>query len=80
MPQTGQQGGGMAAMLSMVQQSLDKMHAQVTDLARQFPAAGPSFRQVTEGLLQAGQGLRAASQQIQTSPGQPEPPAPPIGG
>lgn len=79
-PQTGQQGGGMAGMLTMAQQTLMKMEAMVNDLSRQFPAAAPSLQQAVEGLRAAGSGFRAALRQINISPGQPEPPAPAIGG
>jgi hypothetical protein len=79
-PQTGQQGGGMSAKLGEAVQTLMKTETQITDLARQFPAAAPSFRQAVDGLRSAGVGLRAALRQVMTSPGAPEPPVPAIGG
>lgn len=79
-PQTGQQGGGLSAMLGQATQTLMKTESMITDMARQFPAAAPSLRQAVEGLRSAGVGLRAALRQIMTSPGAPEPPAPAIGG
>ena len=79
-PQTGQQGGGMSAMLGQATQTIMKTETMLTDMARQFPAAAPSLRQAVDGLRQAGVGLRAALRQVLTSPGAPEPPAPAIGG
>ena len=79
-PQTGQQGGGMSAMLGAATQTIMKTETMLTDMARQFPAAAPSLRTAVDGLRQAGSGLRAALRQIMTSPGAPEPPAPAIGG
>ena len=79
-PQMGQQGGGMSAMLGQATQTIMKTETQLTDMARQFPAAAPSLRQAVDGLRQAGVGLRAALRQVLTSPGAPEPPAPAIGG
>jgi hypothetical protein len=67
-------------MLGQAVQTIMKTEAQITDMARQFPAAAPSFRAAVDGLRTAGTGLRAALRQIMTNPGAPEPPAPGIGG
>ena len=79
-PEGGGAGGGMSAMLGSALQTVMKMELQMTQLARQFPAAAPSLDSAKEGLRQAVNGLRAATRQVMTSPGQPEPPAPNIGG
>ena len=73
-------GGGMTAILGAAYQTTQKMELQVIQLARQFPAASPSLQAASLNLREAGKNLRAASQQIMTSPAQPEPPAPSIGG
>lgn len=70
----------MSAKLGEAVQQIMKTEMTVTDLARQFPAAAPALRTAAEGLRQAGTGLRAALRQVMTNPGQPEPPAPAIGG
>ena len=70
----------MSGKLGEAVQQIMKTELTVTDLARQFPAAAPALRQAVDGLRQAGTGLRAALRQVITSPGQPEPPAPNIGG
>lgn len=70
----------MSAKLGEAVQTLQKTELTVTELARQFPAAAPSLRQAVDGLRAAGTGLRAALRQVMTNPGQPEPPAPNIGG
>jgi len=79
-PEGGGAGGGMTAMLGQALQTVMKMELQMTQLARQFPAAAPPLDSAREGLRQAVNGLRAATRQVMTSPGQPEPPAPTIGG
>lgn len=70
----------MSAMLGQAVQRVMQTELMLTDMARQFPAAAPSLRSAVDGLRQAGTALRAALRQIMTSPGQPEPPAPNIGG
>jgi hypothetical protein len=70
----------MSAKLGQVVQQVMQTELQLTDMARQFPAAAAAFRGAQEGLRQAGTSLRAALRQIITSPGQPEPPSPNIGG
>jgi transposase-like protein len=70
----------MSGKLGEAVQQIMKTEMAVTDLARQFPAAAPALRQAVDGLRQAGTGLRAALRQVMTQPGQPEPPAPNIGG
>lgn len=70
----------MSAMLGQAVQRVMQTELMLTDMARQFPAAAPSLRSAVEGLRQAGSGLRAALRQIVTNPGQPEPPAPALGG
>lgn len=70
----------MSGKLGEAVQQIMKTELTVTDLARQFPAAAPALRQAVDGLRAAGTGLRAALRQVITSPGQPEPPAPNIGG
>ena len=70
----------MSAMLGQAVQQALQTEVMLTDLARQFPAAAPAFRNAVMGLRQAGTALRAALRQIMTSPGQPEPPSPGIGG
>lgn len=79
-PAGGAPDGGMGAKLGQAVQVIMKTELTVTDLARQFPAAAPSLRQAVDGLRQAGAGLRTALKQVMTNPGQPEPPAPNIGG
>lgn len=59
--------------LKQVTQQVRQLLVTTMDLARQFPAAAPAFRKATEG-------LRAGLKQIISNPGQPEPPAPDIGG
>lgn len=70
----------MSGKLGEAVQVLMKTEATVKELVRQFPAAAPAFRTAIEGLRQAGTGLRAAFRQVSANPGQPEPPAPNIGG
>ena len=79
-PEGGGPGGGMSAMLGQAVQQAMQTEVMLTDLARQFPAAAPAFQNAVMGLRQAGTALRAALRQIMTSPGQPEPPSPGIGG
>lgn len=79
-PEGGGAGGGMSAQLGTALQTANKMELQMTTMARQFPAASPSLLSAKEGITQAIEGIRAALRQILTSPGQPEPPAPNIGG
>lgn len=79
-PEGGGAGGGMSAMLGQALQTIIKTELMMTQLARQFPAAAPSLNAAQEGLRAAIVGLRAATRQVMTSPGQPEPPAPAIGG
>lgn len=79
-PQGGGAGGGMSGMLGTALQTVMKTEAMMTQMARQFPAAAPSLLSAQEGMRQAVNGIRAALRQILTSPGQPEPPAPNIGG
>jgi hypothetical protein len=61
------------AGLKQVVQRVRQMQMEMTDLAKQFPAAAPSFRAALGS-------LRAAMRQIISAPGSPEPPAPNIGG
>lgn len=79
-PQGGGAGGGMQAMLGTALQTVMKTEVMLTPMARQFPAAAPSLLSAQEGVSQAVKGIRAALRQIMMSPGQPEPPAPNIGG
>ena len=67
-------------MLGQAVQRIMQTELELADMARQFPAAAPSLRSAVDGLRQAGTALRAALRQIVTNPGQPEPPAPAIGG
>lgn len=78
-PQDGA-GGGMSAKLGEAVRTIDKTLLTVTELVRQFPATAPDLRQVQDGLKAASTGLRAASRKVMGNPGQPEPPAPNIGG
>lgn len=78
--QPGGPGGGMTAMLGAALQNVMKMELQLTQLARQFPAAGSALGAARDKLREAIEPLRAATRQILLSPGQPEPPAPSIGG
>lgn len=73
-------GGGMSGKLGEAVQQIMKTEVTVTEMARQFPAAAPALREAAEGLRTAGRGLRAALRQVMANPGQPEPPAPNIGG
>lgn len=70
----------MSAQLGQAVQQIQQTELKMTELARQFPAAAASFRAASDGLRQAGTALRAALRQTMTNPGQPEPPAPAIGG
>ena len=79
-PEGGGAGGGMSGMLGTALQTVMKTEVMMTSMARQFPAAAPSLLSAQEGMRQAVNGIRAALRQIMTSPGQPEPPAPAIGG
>ena len=79
-PAGGGPGGGMTAMLGQSVQQVMKTETMLTDMARQFPAAAPSFRRAVDGLRDASNALRAALRQLMTNPGQPEPPSPGIGG
>ena len=79
-PLGGGAGGGMQAMLGTALQTVQKAEVMLTPMARQFPAAAPSLLAAQEGFRQAINGIQAALKQIMTSPGQPEPPAPNIGG
>lgn len=79
-PQGGGAGGGMSGMLGTALQTVMKTEVMMTQMARQFPAAAPSLLSAQEGMRTAVNGIRAALRQILTSPGQPEPPAPNIGG
>ena len=67
-------------MLGTALQTVQKAEVMLTPMARQFPAAAPSLLAAQEGMRQAINGIQAALKQIMTSPGQPEPPAPNIGG
>ena len=67
-------------MLGTALQTVMKTEVMMTAMARQFPAAAPSLEAAQNGMRQAVDALRAAMRQILTSPGQPEPPAPNIGG
>jgi hypothetical protein len=80
MPQGGGAGGGMEAMLGTALQTAMKTEVLMTQMARQFPAASPALTSAKEGIAQAILGMRSALQHIMTSPGQPEPPSPAIGG
>lgn len=79
-PQGGGAGGGMSGMLGTALQTVMKTEVMMTQMARQFPAAAPSLLSAQEGMRTAVSGIRAALRQILASPGQPEPPAPNIGG
>ena len=79
-PEGGGAGGGMSNMLGTAMQTVMKTEVMMTQMARQFPAAAPSLLSAQQGMRQAVEGIRAALRQITTSPGQPEPPAPNIGG
>jgi hypothetical protein len=74
------QGGGMAGALNQGVQQVEQTEMMLTQLAQQFPATAPALRQAQKGLRSAAEALRAASRQVMTNPGQPEPPAPNIGG
>ena len=79
-PEGGGPGGGMRTMLGQAIQQVEQTEMMLQDLSRQLPAALLPFRKAVESLRQAGAALRAAEEQIVTNPGQPEPPAPAIGG
>src|SRR5215471_13970858 len=79
-PPPGQQGGGAMGMLGTALNTLQQAEITMTQMARQFPAASPSLLDAQKGIRQGVDGIRAALRQIMTSPGQPEPPAPTIGG
>lgn len=79
-PEGGGPGGGMSAMLGQGLQQVQQTEMMLGQMASQFPAAAPALRRAQTGLRDAGEALRAALRQIMTNPGQPEPPAPAIGG
>lgn len=79
-PEGGGPGGGMSAMLGQGLQQVMQTEMMLGQLASQFPVSAPALRRAQTGLRDAGEALRAALRQIMTSPGQPEPPAPAIGG
>ena len=60
-------------MLRQAVEQLRQAEVMTMGMAQQFPSAAAALRQ-------AGAGIRAALRQIIANPGQPEPPAPPIGG
>jgi hypothetical protein len=68
--------GALGKALNTIQEA----EITMTQMARQFPAASPSLLDAQKGIRQAVTGIKAALRQIMTSPGQPEPPAPAIGG
>ena len=79
-PQGGGAGGGMQGMLGTALQTIMKTEVMLTSMSRQFPAAAPSLLSAQEGIRQAVNGIRAALRQVLANPGQPEPPAPNLGG
>ena len=79
-PEGGGAGGGMQAMLGKTLDTVQKMQIQLTQIARQFPAAGPSLTAAGNAIQEAVKPLQDALRQIMGNPGQPEPPAPAIGG
>lgn len=79
-PEGGGAGGGMQKMLGTALQTIMQTEVMLVPMARQFPAAAPSLLAAQEGVRQAVNGIRNALRQIMMSPGQPEPPAPTIGG
>ena len=78
--QPGSPSGGMTAMLGAALQTVQKTELQLTQLARQFPAAGSALGEARDAIRKAIDPLRAATRQILLNPGQPEPPAPSVGG
>lgn len=68
--QSGVNGGGGEKELA---DKLGQYIVEISGLARQYPAAAPSFRQAADG-------IRSALRSIIANPGTPEPPAPAIGG
>lgn len=76
----GGPGGGMSAMLGQGLQQVMQTEMMLGQMASQFPAAAPALRRAQAGLRDATEALRAALRQIMVNPGQPEPPAPALGG
>lgn len=79
-PEGGGPGGGMSAMLGQGLQQVMQTEMMLGQMASQFPATAPALRRAQTALRDATEGLRAALKQIMTNPGQPEPPAPALGG
>ena|SRR5215472_1296281 len=79
-PEGGGPGGGMSAMLGQGLQQIMQTEMMLGQMASQFPASAPALRRAQAALRDATEALRAALRQIMTNPGQPEPPAPAIGG
>lgn len=73
-------GGGMAAMMGQALSRLRETEMMLSSFARQFPGQAPSLREAQTLIGRAAQSLNTALKNIITSPGQPEPPAPAIGG
>lgn len=67
-------------MLGQGLQQVQQTEMMLGQMASQFPATAPALRRAQTALTQAAEALRAALKQIMTNPGQPEPPAPNIGG
>src|SRR5262249_787717 len=76
------EGPGNAAteQLGEAVQRLRESEATVLQIMRPFPPAVPALRTAKEHLSRAGEAIRGALKQVITSPGQPEPPGPSIGG
>ena len=79
-PEGGGPGGGMTAMLGQGLQQVQQTEMMLGQMASQFPATAPALRRAQASLRDASEALRAALRTIMTNPGQPEPPAPAIGG
>jgi len=79
-PEGGGPAGGMSEMLGQGLQQARQTEMMLGQMASQFPAAAPALRRAQTALGDAGKAIRAALQQMIKNPGQPEPPAPAIGG
>lgn len=70
----------MSSMLGQGLQQVMQTEMMLGQMASQFPATAPALRRAQAALRDGAEALRAALKQIMTNPGQPEPPAPNIGG
>jgi hypothetical protein len=73
-------GGGMAAMMGQAVSKIRETEMTLQQLARQFPGSAPALREAQTLISRAVIALNTALKQVITQPGQPEPPAPALGG